>query len=304
MIEAFFRDHSHCTKFNGEQSDFLNILASIIQGSAIGPASYVITASDLHPVTSGNSMHKYADDTYLVVPADNIHSSVAEISHVEKWAGENNLVLNFRKSVEIVFVPPRSRRAIEVPAPAVPNIARVDMIKALGVTISRKFSMSHHVENLLASCAQTLFALRTLRQHGLSTSAVHTVFKATVVAKLSYASSAWWGFTSVDDRNRLEAFLRRSARLGYRLPTDVTFTNICEQSDETLFNSIKHNANHLLYPLLPQERISSQHYSLRQRSHNFQISMRTTTLNDNNFLNRMLFRGLSNTSDSQVSVLL
>ena len=38
-IEAFFRDHSHCTKFDGEISDFLNILASIIQGSAIGPAS-------------------------------------------------------------------------------------------------------------------------------------------------------------------------------------------------------------------------------------------------------------------------
>ena len=40
-IEAFFRNHSHCTKFNGETYDFLSILASIIQGSAIGPASYV-----------------------------------------------------------------------------------------------------------------------------------------------------------------------------------------------------------------------------------------------------------------------
>ena len=50
---------------------------------------YVITASDLHPVTPGNSMHKYADDSYLVVPANNIHSSVAEISHIEKWAAEN-----------------------------------------------------------------------------------------------------------------------------------------------------------------------------------------------------------------------
>ena len=62
-----------CTKFNGETSDFLSILASIIQGSAIGPASYFVTASDLHPVTPGNSMHKYADDTYLVVPGANSH---------------------------------------------------------------------------------------------------------------------------------------------------------------------------------------------------------------------------------------
>ena len=120
-------------------------------------------------------MHKYADDSYLVVPANNIHSSVAEISHIEKWAAENNLVLNFRKSVEIVFVPPRSRRAVNIPVPAIPNIARVDTIKALGVTINRKFSVTQHVENLLVSCAQTLFTLRNLRQHGLPISAIHTV---------------------------------------------------------------------------------------------------------------------------------
>jgi hypothetical protein len=300
-IEAFFRNHSHCTKFDGEISDFLNILASIIQGSAIGPASYVITASDLHPITPGNYMHKYADDTYLVVPAANFHSSVAEITQIKKWAEDNNLVLNFRKSVEIVFVPPRSRRAVEIPMPAIPEIARVDSIKALGVTISRKFSITQHVENLLASCAQTLFALRTLRQHGLPTNALHTVFKVTVVAKLTYASPAWWGFTSTDDRNRLEALLRRSTRLGYRDVSDPTFNDICKQADETLFNSIKRNVNHLLHPLLPPER--SQHYSLRQRSHNFEIPIRTSPLNDNNFINRMLFRGLNCTLDSQNSAL-
>ena len=133
-------------------------MASIIQGSAIGPASYVVTASDLHPVTPGNFMHKYADDTYLVVPAANKHSSVAEITHIEKWAAENKLVLNFKKSVEIVSVPPSNRRAVVLPAPAIPKNTRVESIKALGVTFSRKFSLSQHVENLLASCARSLFA--------------------------------------------------------------------------------------------------------------------------------------------------
>ena len=82
------------------------ISASIIQGSGLGPASYVVTASDLHPVTPGNIMVKYADDTYLVVPADNVTSCVDEIAHVECWAMENNLSLNRTKSAEIVFVSP------------------------------------------------------------------------------------------------------------------------------------------------------------------------------------------------------
>jgi len=99
---------------------------------------------------------------------------------------------------------------------AVPGFQRVESIKALGVIISRRLSVTDHVDHLLASCAQTLFALRTLRHHGLPTSALHNVFQATVVAKLTYAAPAWWGYANTSDKARLEAFLRRSVRFGYR----------------------------------------------------------------------------------------
>jgi len=57
----FFAGHMHQTKY-GDQMPSLRP-ASIIQGSAIGPASYVVNASDLHAVTDGNELCKYADDT-------------------------------------------------------------------------------------------------------------------------------------------------------------------------------------------------------------------------------------------------
>ena len=53
---SFFSGHSHCTKFNGNTSELKNILASVIQGSAIGPASFIVTASDLQPVHTGNAL--------------------------------------------------------------------------------------------------------------------------------------------------------------------------------------------------------------------------------------------------------
>jgi len=62
-IINFFDNRSHCTKFLGEFSNFLHILASVIRGSVIGPASYVVHAGDLRPITDGNEMVKYADDT-------------------------------------------------------------------------------------------------------------------------------------------------------------------------------------------------------------------------------------------------
>ena len=42
------------------------ITASIVQGSGVGPASYVIAAGDLKVVNDTNSLMKYADDTYTV----------------------------------------------------------------------------------------------------------------------------------------------------------------------------------------------------------------------------------------------
>jgi hypothetical protein len=136
-------------------SGFQDIMASIIQGSCIGPASYVVTASDLHPVTAGNSMHKYADDTYLVVPASNFLSRESEVTNVELWAKENNLTLNRVKSAEIVFVSARCRRDLVVP-PSAHGFERVEQIKALGVTFTRKLSVSPHIEELLCDMRQNI----------------------------------------------------------------------------------------------------------------------------------------------------
>ena len=46
---GFLAGHSHCTNFKGEQSDFPQTNASIIQGSGLGPATYVVDATDLVP---------------------------------------------------------------------------------------------------------------------------------------------------------------------------------------------------------------------------------------------------------------
>jgi len=49
-------------------SDFADIFASAIQGSALGPASFIVTVSDLQPVHQGNVLVKFADDTYVIIP--------------------------------------------------------------------------------------------------------------------------------------------------------------------------------------------------------------------------------------------
>ena len=93
--------------------------------------------------------------------------------------------------------------------------------------------MAQHVDAILAGCAQILFALRTLRQHGLPDNALRAVSQATVVTKLSYAASAWWVQIAVD-RGRLEAFLCRSIQFGYCDASASSLTHVHAQADEKL----------------------------------------------------------------------
>ena len=66
-------------KFNSIISAFLEINASFVQGSVIGPTAYVCNASDLHPVHAENSLNKFADDTYLIAPSSNSHTVPREL---------------------------------------------------------------------------------------------------------------------------------------------------------------------------------------------------------------------------------
>jgi hypothetical protein len=264
------------------------ITASIVQGSAVGPASYVVTAADLGPSTPGNELCKYADDTYIVIPASNADTRLSELSNVEQWAHKNNLRLNRSKTTEIIFYNKRRQICHQQPA-EISGISRVTSIKILGVTITNSLSMSLHVQNILSSCSQTLYALKTLRAHGLNSTALHNIYRSVVLAKIMHAASAWHGFTKQADRQRIDALFTRGKRSGLCPPDLPTFAELCHDADNKLFAAALNNNAHVLNRLLPSKSTALQQYNLRPREHNRQLPIKCNQLNDFNFINRMLY---------------
>ena len=104
-LQSFHRDIYCSGSVEGcwESSALLEILAGIIQGSGIGPASYVVNSSDLAALTPGNFLCKYADDTYNIISSDNVDGRSEELVNVDTCAQANNLTLNRAKSQETVF---------------------------------------------------------------------------------------------------------------------------------------------------------------------------------------------------------
>jgi len=121
-------------------------------------------------------------------------------------------------------------------------------------------------------------------------SALQSIYRSVIIAKLLYTSSAWWGFASAMDKQRINAFLRRGLRSGF-CPTDVsTFEDLIDSQDEQLFDAILANQNHVVYQLLPPLSDASQIYILRPRAHNRQLPDYSSHLCQSNFINRLLYK--------------
>jgi len=83
---------------------------------------------------------------------------------------------------------------------------------------------------------QTQYALKFLRTHGMSDDCLREIYKA--VAKVIYASPAWWGFTAASDRQQIDAFVRRRVRFGLYNAGDPTPSQLAKDADDSFHQNI------------------------------------------------------------------
>ena len=216
---------------------------------------------------TGNAFDKYADDSYLVFLSINSSTIPDEFQHISDWAKANNLKLNTDKTKEMIFHRPRAN-SLTFPPP-LEGITRVTTMNVLGVLIQNNLSFRDQVDHLVRQSAQTMYALRILRHHGLCGPPIWEVAGAILMSRLTYASSAWWGFIDAEGRKRLNSVVANATKQGYLPPCQPSFDDIFMRRDLKFFRSILRNPHHVLHRLLPPVR--QNHHNLRPRAHDRSI---------------------------------
>ena len=147
----------------------------------------------------------------------------------------------------------RRRQTVIVP-PSCPGVDRVTSVMALGIQLNDRLTVTDHISGLLSSCARQMYALRVLHAHGLSTTSLQDVYRATVMSKMLYCSPAWSGLCSATDIApfaQLDAFVCHSKKLGYCRPETPAVAELFEKADDDLFERINPNSHHVHYQFLP-----------------------------------------------------
>ena len=151
--------------------------------------------------------------------------------------------------------------------------------------ISSDLGISPHLDQVLSSCASSMYALRVLRSHGLQPKMLHEVAKMTTIASL-YASPAWWGYSSANDRARIDQLIRKLKRSGFLPQVAPDAETLAREADDRLFKSILLDPNHVLRKHFPETRPTN--YNLRPRAHEFKLPLK----DDRNFVPCLLFKDM------------
>jgi len=143
---------------------------------------------------------------------------------------------------------------------------RVTSLKILGVTVSDKLSICEQVRQIVSRCAQLLHALRILRCCGIEDNNLQLVFFSSVIL-----GSAWWGYATAADRQRLGGFIRRAVRAGFYPADAPNLHQLVSDGYDALFGRIQANEHHVLRQLLPST--TSHNYGIRSSRHNYTLNI-------------------------------
>ena len=118
---------------------------------------------------------------------------------------------------------------------------------------------------------------------------IQTIFNSIIMSKLLYASPAWSGFANKEDQQRIDSFLRKSSKSAFAPPDLLSFSQLSADIDDKLFKKISSDNDHVLHGLLPP--VCDTGHNLRRRNHPFVLPAKAkTTLQEKNFLNRVLYK--------------
>ncbi|XP_038144350.1 uncharacterized protein LOC119785667 [Cyprinodon tularosa] len=184
--------------------------------------------NDCRPRLRSNHILKYADDTTVVdlIRDNNEAAYREEVRHLVDWCRGNNLILNVKKTKEIII---DFRKSRPTHTPLLINDSAVEVVsstKFLGVHITDNLSWSPHIFSLMKKGQQRLHFLSRMKRASLPPPILQTFYRGTIESPLTSYISIWSGSCRASDWKSLQRVLRTGEKItGAPLPCIKNITD-------------------------------------------------------------------------------
>jgi len=187
---SYLYQRSQCVRIGTDYSGWLNLNDAVPQGSGLGPLSLVL----IDDLDVDCLIHKYVDDTTLTEPLCVQHQpSNMELyfQHMQVWANNNDMVVNFNKTKEIVMGPPSKTSHLPPRQFSAGYVKCANSVKLLGINLYADFSWKSHIEAITSKATWGLFFSETAQACGCPPGPVASFIHRVIRPLLKYAASVW-----------------------------------------------------------------------------------------------------------------
>ncbi|KAK3519755.1 hypothetical protein QTP70_003912 [Hemibagrus guttatus] len=173
------------------------------QGCVLSSLLYSLYTYGCVATINSITIIKFADDTFVVglISDNNEVAYLEEIRNLENWCQRNNLLLNVRKTKElIVDFSTRQERNYRTSVINKSPVERVDFFRYLSVHITQDLSWSCHINTVVKKARQSLYHLRCLRDFRLPSKVLRHFYSCTIESILTGNIATWFGNSTMQDR--------------------------------------------------------------------------------------------------------
>ena len=204
-IKNFLADRSQRVRIENSLSDILITNTGVPQGCVLSPKLFSLYTSDYTTQSGFCSLNKYADDTALsgMIFNDNETAYRNEVSKLVQWCEDNSLVLNVKKTKEMIFDFRRDRKHIE---PIEIHNETVDIVteyKYLGTCIDNQLNWKSNTKTIFKRANQRMYFLRKLKSFKVDDTILKLFYQSTIQSVVTFCRVVRFHALQVSDRKKI-----------------------------------------------------------------------------------------------------
>ena len=192
-IGSYLMNRYQYVNINGTNSDYMNVLCGVPQGSILGPILFILYINDMCNVSILLKPILFADDTNLFYSGKDIKELCSVVSiELDKlctWFQVNKLSLNTSKTNFMVFTNKSCDDTYHVCMNGL-LLSRVFVTKFLGVHMDSKLDWNYHINIVRNKIAKKVSVMNRVK-HVLTSSALYSLYCTLVMPYLTYCCEVW-----------------------------------------------------------------------------------------------------------------
>jgi len=244
FVLDFITERRQSVRIGNKVSSVVIINTGSPQGCVLSALLFILYTNGLVSYSNNCYVLKYADDTAILglITGNDETSYMKEISQCVSWCEDNNLILNAKKTKELIC---DFRKCDPSYAPVIvagSEVERVEKFKYLGTTIDNKLSWSDHFDSVTSKFQQRLYFLRLLRSFNIDNNILHMFYSSVVESIIMFNILTYWSNLNTGQKIYARKLQKRAMRI---TRTDIiciedTFITKCIKKVDKLMMDTKH----------------------------------------------------------------